>query len=136
MSRQKLHSLVWGKVYGQALLERGFVPMVQDNGRDMESCMAYTAAMGTMLVDEVVDIQEGVSLVLYSCSLLSLIFPKVCRLGNDFKDEINSLKNIVEGQRHLIDSLSSQVTYLRGQHNDLDFQVGGLRHWQDGAKGG
>ena len=38
--------------------------MVQDDGRDVESCMAYTAAMGTMLVDEVVNIQEGVSLCL------------------------------------------------------------------------
>ena len=69
MSRQKLCSLVWGRAYGQALLERGFAPMVQDNGRDVESCMAYTAAVGTMLVDEVVNVQEGVSLVLYSCSL-------------------------------------------------------------------
>ena len=68
MSRQKLCSLVFCKEYGQRLLERGFTPMVQDDGRDVESCMAYIAAVGTMLVDEVVNIQEGVSLIiLYSC---------------------------------------------------------------------
>ena len=74
MSRQKLRSLVFGKEYGQRLLEKGFAPMVQDNGGGVEPCMAYTAAMGTMLVDEVVNVQEGVSLIiLYSCCFFLLI---------------------------------------------------------------
>ena len=69
MSRQKLRSLVWGREYGQHLLERGFAPMVLDDGADVASCMAYTAAVGTTLVDEVVNVQERVSLLINSCSL-------------------------------------------------------------------
>ena len=61
MSRQKLCSLVWGREYGQRLFERGFAPMVLDDGADVVSCMAYPAAVGTMLVDEVVNVQERVS---------------------------------------------------------------------------
>ena len=61
----------------------------------------------------------------------SLIFLKVNRMKDDLKDKINSLRRIVEGQRHLIASLSSPVTDLYDQHNNLDFQVGGLTHWQD-----
>ena len=68
MSRQKLCSLVWGREYGQRLLERGFAPMVLDDGADVASCMAYTAAVGTMLVDEVVNVQDRVSLLINSCS--------------------------------------------------------------------
>ena len=43
--------------------------MVLDDGADMASCMAYTAAVGTMLVDEVVHVQDRVSLLINSCSL-------------------------------------------------------------------
>ena len=70
MSRQKLRSLVWGREYSQCLLERGFAPMVLDDGADVVSCMAYTVAVGTMLVDEVVNVQERVSFLINSCSLV------------------------------------------------------------------
>ena len=71
MSRQKLRSLVWGREYGQHLLERGFAPMVLDDGADVASCMTYTAAVGTMLVDEMVNVQGKVSL-LYPCLIFSI----------------------------------------------------------------
>ena len=53
------------------------------------------------------------------------------RAKNDLRDKINTLRMMVQEQKHLIDYLGSQLIDLYGQHKTLDFQVGGLRHWQD-----
>ena len=60
VSRRKLEWIVWAHEHGKALLERGFEPMDIEDNLSPRQCIQYTAAVGTMIVDEVAGITDQV----------------------------------------------------------------------------
>ena len=53
VSRKKLKRITWSRHYGSHLLDRGFDILDRDEMVDIQSSMGYTAAVGSMLADEV-----------------------------------------------------------------------------------
>ena len=62
VSRRKLERITWSRHYGYHLLYRGFDILERDEMVDVQSSMGYTAAVGSMLADEVVMCVDKVSL--------------------------------------------------------------------------
>ena len=52
-------------------------------------------------------------------------------MNNDLQGQIDTLKDLCEMQRIQINDLGGQLVDLRIDLSNADFQLGGLRHWQD-----
>ena len=62
VSRRKLERITWSRHYGYHLLDRGFDILERDEMVDVQSSVGYTAAVGSMLADEVAMCVDKVSL--------------------------------------------------------------------------
>ena len=60
IAAKKLERVKWTYAHGQGLLQRGLEPMDIDE-ISPRSCIQYTSAVGTMIVDEVASVADNVS---------------------------------------------------------------------------
>ena len=63
VSRRKLEKIAWSHQYGYYLVEQGFIQLEHNDKADVQQAMGYTAAMGAMLVDEVLMVVDKVPLL-------------------------------------------------------------------------
>ena len=86
VSRKKLECITWSHHYGSHLLDRGFDILDRDEMVDIQSSMGYTAAVGSMLVDEVAMCVDKVNLHRSTSFLVDLIGDSDRRYGSTLNE--------------------------------------------------